>query len=254
VLHVDRAAGGDDRPAGRMLIHGRIVHGLQFDEPEKRRVPTTYYSPSAGIGLVMRGYSREEPVRVGLVGLGVGTLAAYGRPGDYFRFYEINPDVIWLAREHFTFLDDTPATTDVVLGDARLSLERESNQHFDVLVLDAFTGDAIPVHLLTREAFAVYRRHLKPDGVLAVNISNRHLDLVPVLAGLARHDDYQWLQVHSPTDTQQGAIAAHWMVLTRNERLLQDEAVLAAASVPNVQYAPTKLWTDDYNNLLTVLK
>ena len=230
VLHVDRSAERDGVPAGRLLIDGRIVHGLQFESPEDRRLATTYYAPTAGIGLVMRRCRGEEPLRVGLVGLGVGTLAAYGQPGDEFRFYEINPDVIRLARDQFTFLADSSAATEVVLGDARLSLERETDRHFDILVLDAFSGDAIPVHLLTREAFAVYGRHLKPTGVLAVNISNRHLDLVPVLAGQARHSNYQWLQIQSETDRPRGAVAAHWMVLTRNPRVLGDEVLRAAAS------------------------
>ncbi len=254
VLHVDRSADEPDCPESRVLIHGRIVHGLQFDAPEKRRVPTTYYAPTTGIGLVMQQYPGDEPRRVGLVGLGVGTLAAYGRQGDYYRFYEINPDVIRLARENFTFLSDTPANIDVVLGDARLSLEREPDQRYDVLVLDAFSGDAIPVHLLTREAFAVYRRHLKPDGVLAVNISNRHLNLVPVLAGLARHDDYEWLQIRNKTDIRSGTTAAHWMVLTRNEHLLSDKVLRRSAEETTGQYAHTPIWTDDFNNLLTVLK
>jgi len=254
VLHVERVAADDEGPAGRMLIHGRIGHGFQFNDPGKRAWPTMYYTRSSGVGLVMQQYREDRPLRVGLVGLGVGTLAAYGQEGDYFRFYEINPDVIRFARDYFTFLDDTPARVDVVLGDARLSLEGEPDQRFDILVLDAFSSDAIPVHLLTCEAFATYDRHLTPDGVLAVNISNRHLDLVPVLSGLAERYDYQWCQIRTTKDATIAAAAAHWMVLTRDADLLSDEAIQAATQGTETGSKKITLWTDSHNNLLQVLK
>jgi hypothetical protein len=254
VLHVERAAGNEDSPAGRFLIHGRIGHGFQFSDPQMRNWPTMYYSRFSGVGLVMQQCGQDRPLRVGLVGLGVGTLAAYGREGDCFRFYEINPDVVHLARQYFTFLQETPARVDVVLGDARLSLEREPNQEFDVLVLDAFSSDAIPVHLLTSEAFGIYDRHIRADGVLVANISNRHLDLVPVLAGLADRYGYQWRQIRTPNNSAQGAVAAHWMVLTRNAELLDDEVIQAATLDVQPGDTKTTLWTDSHNNLFQVLK
>lgn len=162
--------------------------------------------------------------------------------------------MIRFAHDYFSFLDDSQARVDVVLGDARLSLEGEPDQRFDILVLDAFSSDAIPVHLLTCEAFATYDRHLTDDGALAVNISNRHLDLVPVLAGLADHYDFEWCQIRTSRDSGIAAAAAHWMVLTRNADLLRDEAIQAAAQGDEAGNEKVTLWTDSYNNLLQVLK
>ena len=170
------------------LVHGRITHGRQFIDPGKRRWATSYYGPHSGVGRAIACLQKSGPIRVGAIGLGVGTVAAYARPGDLFRFYEINPEVLRLATQRFTYLADCRGTCEVVLGDARLSLEAEEPpQPFDLLVLDAFSGDAIPTHLLTREAFDVYRRHLAPDGAIAVHISNNYLNLAPVVRRLAEH-------------------------------------------------------------------
>ena len=180
-----------DADATRTLVHGTITHGLQFLAPDRRRFPTTYYGRQSGVGLAILN-TRHSAQRVGVIGLGAATLASYGRPGDYYRFYEINPLVIEVARKQFTYLSDCPAKVDVVLGDARLSLDREPSQQFDVLAVDAFSSDSIPVHLLTLEAFRLYFRHLRPDGVLAVHVSNTHLKLEPVVGRLAqalRKDD-----------------------------------------------------------------
>ncbi|MFZ5831944.1 MAG: fused MFS/spermidine synthase, partial [Planctomycetota bacterium] len=170
-----------DDSSTRNLLHGRINHGRQFLEEAKRQTPTTYFGERSGIGLAMRYHRSGQPRRIGIIGLGAGTLAAYGRSDDTMRFYELDPDVLRLAEEYFTFLGDSAARVETVLGDARLSLEAEweaeGSQQFDLFVVDAFSGDAIPVHLLTREAMALYLRHLKPDGMLAFHISNRHFDL-----------------------------------------------------------------------------
>jgi SAM-dependent methyltransferase len=165
----------------RTLTHGTINHGEQFTHPERRMQPTTYYGPKSGVGLAISTLQQDGPVRVGVVGLGTGTLAAYGRAGDYFRFYELNPMVLQLARTEFSYITATPAKVETVLGDARLSLERESPQNLDVLAVDAFSSDSIPIHLLTHEAFEIYFHHLKPTGVLAVHVSNRYLNLFPVV-------------------------------------------------------------------------
>ena len=169
----------------RTLIHGTIDHGRQFLSSQRRRQPTTYYGHQSGIGLTLDNMG-PSPVRVGVIGLGTGTLAAYGRPGDYYCFYEINPLVVEVARNYFTFLSDSRAEVKIVLGDGRLSLDGEPPQEFDVLALDAFSGDAIPVHLLSREAFQLYFRHLKPEGVLALHVTNRSLDLPPVVQKTAQ--------------------------------------------------------------------
>ena len=179
----------DDDHKVRQLSHGTITHGIQIVDPGFRQVPTTYYARESGAGLTWRILEKQGPLKLGVVGLGAGTMATYGRGGDTIRFYDLNPLVIQFAHKYFTFLADCPAHLDVVLGDARLSLAHELPQKFDMLVIDAFSGDAIPVHLLTREAFDIYWRHLKPGGVLAVHISNQYLNLGPIvwLDAKARH-------------------------------------------------------------------
>jgi hypothetical protein len=239
---------------GRSLVHGRTAHGFQFADRARRQLPTTYYARESGVGITLQHYPRRGPIRVGAIGLGAGTIAAYGRPGDLYRFYEINPEVERLAREYFTFLDDTPADVQVVLGDARLSMEREASQQFDVLVLDAFSGDAIPAHLLTREAFDVYRRHLRPEGVIAVHISNRHLDLFPVVAGLAEYLEMESLYFTVSSDGKTHRLASHWYVMSNNRRFMDNELVRGPARGELGTYASIPLWTDQYNNLFRLLK
>ena len=179
-------------------------------------------------------------------------MAAYARPGDDFTFYELNPDVLRLAEKHFTYLRDCPGRVRVMLGDARLSLERESPQGFHVLILDAFTGDAPPAHLLTEEAFAVYLRHMRPDGVLAFHITNWRVDLMPVLAGLAERHGMQVVRRYAESDSEKLWYHSDWVLLTRNQ-----EFTAALPSVPPPEPAqprPPVLWTDHYNNLFALLK
>ncbi|MFI4876676.1 MAG: spermidine synthase [Blastopirellula sp. JB062] len=252
VLHIDdQQAAGERR---RMMFHGRIVHGFQFLDDKRRREPTSYYAPETGVGVVLGQLSPTGPLHVGVVGLGAGTLAAYGKSGDTFRMYEINPEVVELAADYFTFLQDSPAEIEVVLGDGRLSLEAESDQKFDLLVLDAFSGDAIPTHLLTREAFEIYRRRLAADGVIAVHISNIHVDLRSVVEGLAQECDLQTLYFVAAPDAAEQKTGAHWVIATNNRSLLENEVVRQAASDAPAQLAIDRLWTDDYSNLLNVLK
>jgi SAM-dependent methyltransferase len=254
VLRVEEVDQTDRQHHARVLYHGRIAHGAQFVLPEKRGIPTTYYSPDSGAGLTLRRFPRRGPLRVGVIGLGVGTLAAYAQADDYYRFYEINPDVVMLAKRYFTFLAESAAPFDVILGDARLSLEREPPQRFDVLVLDAFSGDAIPTHLLTSEVFAVYLRHLRPDGIIAVNISNRYLDLVPVIDRLAADQQIDWVQIRTAGDAGRACSPAHWVLITHNQQFLHDDIVRAASLGEHGQYAHVPLWTDQYSNLFQILK
>jgi len=234
----------------RTLYHGTIQHGSQL--LSRRRLPTTYYGPPSGAGLALRNCC-DGPKRVGVVGLGAGTLAAYGRAGDEFRFYEIDPEVIELAGSQFTFLKDSPAAVEIAPGDARLTLERESPQHFDVLALDAFSGDAIPVHLLTKEAFAVYFRHLTPSGVLAVHVSNQYLDLAPVVERLAWFYGKRAVLVQSEKDPAQDLLSATWVLVTSSADFLGRPAIANAAR-PIRPRAGLRLWTDDYNNLFQVIR
>jgi len=244
---------GEGPEAMRVLAHGTIIHGKQFLEPDRRDWPTSYYGMTSGIGLAILDARSRGPLRVGVVGLGAGTLAAYGRPGDVFRFYDINPKVIELAQSEFSFLKDSQAQSEVALGDARLSLEREPDQNFDILALDAFSSDAIPVHLLTVEAFRVYLRHLKPGGLLAVHISNRYLDLVPVVQQAARHLSLEIRQVENDDDDDAGVYRSDWMLLsalpTAFEGNFLKEGAEKIDSEPSV-----RLWTDDYSDLYRILK
>ncbi len=244
---------GEGPEAMRSLSHGTIIHGRQFLDPERRNWPTTYYGRESGIGLTILDKGERGPVRVGVVGLGAGTLAAYGRPGDVFRFYDINPRVVELARSEFSFLDDSRASVDVALGDARLSLEREPAQNFDVLALDAFSSDAIPVHLLTAEAIGVYLRHLKPEGILAVHISNRYLDLVPVVQEAARHHRLELRQVENDDVDDEGVYRSDWMLLSASAAAFAGKG-LAESAEPVIDSTRVRLWTDDYSDLSRILK
>lgn len=254
VVTVYEADADDPGRARRVIRHAGVTHGLQFLSPQKRRTPTAYYTAESGAGAVFQA-ARDAggPRRVGVVGLGAGSLAAWGAPGDTFRFYELSPTIEWVARRHFTFLADTPARCDVVLGDARLSLEREPPQAFDVLVLDAFSGHAIPVHLLTREAFALYRRHVAAGGVLAVHVSNRFVDLAPVVAQQGRVGGWEAVMISSDEgDEFDGVMAADWVLLC------DDPGRLAAfrragGRRPRVDPALPR-WTDDYTSLYHVLR
>ena len=254
ILHVTR----DDKVIS--LRHGRTLHGNQILDPKSRDIPTSYYLADSGVGSLMLEERHRLPghLRVGVVGLGVGTLAGYGLPGDYYRFYEINPDVYKLSSGStptFTFLADSPAKIDVQIGDARLLLESEGNRgdwrNFDVLVLDAFNSDSIPVHLLTQEAFQLYLKHLNnPDGVLAVHISNRSLDLAPVLAGIAKQFRLECATVDYRNVRFQSSL---WVLLSRNRAmlelpLLREHALYGSPSTRE------ELWTDDYSNLLHIIK
>jgi SAM-dependent methyltransferase len=238
--------------ATRTLTNGTINHGEQFLNPARRDLPTTYYGPDTGVGLAIREKGKSGAIRVGVIGLGTGTLAAYGRLGDYFRFYEINPLVLRLAHTEFSFLGDSKAKVDVAMGDARLSLERESPENFDVLVVDAFSSDSIPVHLLTLEAMELYFRHLRPDGVLAVHISNRYLDLEPVLAGETRATGKMARVVDTDDDDTQDVFGATWVLMTSRASGFHGEELRNSAEIGSQR--TVRLWTDDYSNLFRILK
>lgn len=236
----------------RTLYHGVITHGEQYLLAPLRFRPTTYYGPDSGIGIVLRECF-AAPRRVGIVGLGVGTIAAYGEAGDTVRFYEINPQVIDAAQALFFYLRETHARVEIVRGDARLSLERETGPPFDVLALDAFSGDAIPVHLLTKEAVALYLRHLKSGGVLAFHVSNDYLDLAPVVRQLADAVGYQAVLVHNHENDDEGVLPADWVLVTNNPRVLANAAV-KIHSEPIEARSGLRAWTDDYSSLLPILK
>jgi SAM-dependent methyltransferase len=258
-LRVHDSGPPTDWAATRSLTNGTINHGEQFLNPVLRDSPTTYFGPHSGIALAIRARQKTGPIRVGVIGLGTGTIAAYGRTGDYYRYYEINPGVLRLslpepatASTQFTFLADCKARHDVVLGDGRLSLERESLENFDVLAVDAFSSESVPVHLLTREAIELYFRHLKPDGILAVNISNRFVDLEPLVDGQCRALGKTGRRVDNEDDDSQDVFAASWMLATSPASGF-DKLILDGSA--NIQPGrQIRLWTDDYSNLFQILR
>jgi hypothetical protein len=251
-LRVKDTGAATSETAMRRLMHGVIMHGEQYLHPDKQNRITTYYTESSGVGLAIKYFQGERPVRVGVVGLGTGTLAAYGRAGDVIRFYEINPQVIEIARRDFKFISGSKGRVDTVLGDARLTMEREAPQQYDVLAIDAFSSDAIPVHLITKEAMAIYLKHIKPDGVIAFHVTNRFLKLSPVVKQIA--DTYGLKVALIADDEGEGdASRTDWVLVTRNQKLLDNEKI-KEDTTEITEIPRLRLWTDDFNNLVQILK
>lgn len=238
------------------LANGRISHGAQFLDESNRRVPMWYYHADSGIGRTLSSNNPDAPRRVGVIGLGAGTIAAYAEPNETFRFYEINPQVFDFAEKHFSYLEDARARgakIELAEGDGRLLLEREPPQNFDVLVLDAFNSDSIPAHLLTLEAFELYLRHLnKPEGVLAVHISNDHLDLAPVVQAAAEHLHLDAAFVETPPDDTPATAGSQWILLSPRPGRFTEQN-FGQPLQDYLQGKPPVVWTDDYSSLLDVL-
>ena len=251
----------DPTGSGLALYNGRIWHGFQYSEPSRRMEPTTYYVNNTGASLAVNQHPRRGgPMRVAVIGLGTGTMAVHGRKGDLFRFYDIDPKVVKVAREHFTYLDESDAKTEVVLGDARISLERElakGSSNYDLIVLDAFSGDAIPAHLLTDEAFAIYHRHLRrdgavPTGIVAIHISNRYLDLEPVVAAIAEKHGYDTHLVHTDEGFAASDTGSDWCLVTQNQEFLNNVAVAPFGKPLAPKFK--LLWTDQRTSLWSILQ
>ena len=243
----------------RELSHGRVQHGFQYLDADKRSWPTSYYGPHSGVALGIDAL--PHPRRVAVVGLGAGTLAAWGREGDTYRFYEINPNVEPIARKWFTFLGDSKARTDVVLGDARIQLERElaagRSHDFDLIAVDAFSGDAIPMHLLTAECAEIYRQRLAPGGIIALHISNRSLDLEPVTRGLARYLGWQARMVvvaRDLLDEDKGESSSRWVLLTEKRETFTNSKIRDTILGWSSSKEPVITWTDDFASLWPILR
>ena len=236
---------------GRMLTHGRIRHGMQLADPARAHWPTMYFGRGTAVAQILGTHGVGRPRELGVVGLGIGTLAVYGRPGDNVTFYELDPDVLDVAQRFFSFLRDSPARVHFVLGDGRLSLARGPARRFDVLVLDAFASDAVPAHLLTREAFALYVRHLAPDGVLLANVSNRHLAVDRVVRAAAAGEGLACAVVQTPFDVEHFVSKVRWAVMARTQAQLTREL---ADLVPATPSGPDVLWTDARASLWSIVK
>lgn len=259
VLSVRRDSIGDADESYK-FFSGSILHGMQLSSPERQREPLTYYGPLSGVGMaVLDLQKRREQCHIGVVGLGVGTLATYARPSDRVRYYEINPDVLAVAKntEWFRFITNCRGKLDIVLGDARLQLEREfdlsGSQQFDLLCLDAFSGDAIPTHLLTDEAFAIYRKHLSPGGVLAVHITNTYLDLYPVVQQLAKQHHWRITRIYRNSDDLQ--YRNDYVLLSDDEEFIKRyPESMGDPALPSISPDKLPMWTDQYSNLLQILR
>jgi len=240
----------------RRLVHGAIMHGEQYlGDEQSRRMLTTYYHQDSGIGAAIRSVG-ERPARIGIIGLGTGTIAAYGRTGDIYRFYDIDSRVMQIALHEFTYLTDSKAKVELALGDARLTLEREPPRNFDVLAVDAFSSDAIPVHLITREALAVYLKHVKPDGIVAFHVSNRFLDLIPVVARIASENGAHAVLVRDDPDEESDHRRSRtdWVLVSRDAAALRRPAIVERGAVEPEDQPDWRTWTDDYSNLIQILK
>lgn len=251
---VDTGEGSD---AIRRMEHGGVEHGAQYLDESKRRTPISYYGPSSGAALAIEAMRarRQAPLRIGVIGLGAGALAAYGEEGGAMRFYELNPQVIDLARSQFTYLSDSKSNVSVAPGDARLVLEREPAQNFDLIAVDAFSGDAIPIHLLTREALVIYRRHMRAGGALLFHISNKFVDLEPALARLMQETGlFAKVVSDSPDDPDEKSPLSDsdWVIVSEEQSLFASPALKRADELEEPQSGPA--WSDDFNTILSAIR
>jgi hypothetical protein len=254
VLHVRDENETGEQYHERELTHGTISHGSQLLEENLRYAPTSYYGTDSGVGRAIRALQTQGPIRVGSIGLGAGVLSSYGRAGDFYRIYEINPLVQKIAQTEFTFFPHCPADKKILMGDARLVLERQESQQYDLLSVDAFSSDAIPVHLLTNEALGLYFRHLKPRGILALHVSNRYLNLVPVCARGAQNFGKQATVVDDDGNEASYLSSSTWVLLTSDDAWLRTPAFAGAETTAAVAPARFRTWTDDFSNIFQILK
>jgi hypothetical protein len=253
VLRVVEHKGDGDAGLGqRRLYHGRVLHGAQSTVPGQELRPLTYFGETSGVGRVLRRFRVGESRTIGVIGLGAGTLAMYGTAQDHVRFFEIDPAVAYCAQTFFTFLSQTPAQVSIVLGDARRQLAREQDESFDVLVVDAFSGDSIPVHLITEEAVALYLSKLKPDGLLLLHISSFHFDLRPVVYAIATRLRLHALHLAQVRELQPGEEPNYWMLLATAPEFLHHADIASAGDPPPPGIEKFPPWTDQFSNLVRV--
>jgi spermidine synthase len=243
-------------PAERVLVHGTIDHGSQLSRPGSDRIPTSYFGSGSGISRALRAlHETRGHLRIGILGLGAGVTATLANEGDMLHYYEINPLILDIAKHQFGFLNGCPAKPAVLMGDARLVLEAlPQSEQLDFLAMDAFSSDAIPVHLLTREAYQVYLHHLKPDGVLSVHISNRYMDLEPVVSQSMTEIGWSGVKIDDEGDEEPFYSGSTWTLLSHDPKFF-DNANFKADGVSRLKPKPGfRGWTDDFSNLITILR
>jgi spermidine synthase len=250
VLRISNYQKTDPEKHHVVLSHGGTRHGMQYMSAERRRMPTTYYGETSGIGLALRMHHPTQSRRVGVVGLGAGTLACYGKPGDEYDFFEINPLVIELAQTEFYYLKESEATCKIITGDARISLDQMPARGYDVLALDAFSSDAVPIHLLTEEAFEIYLKHMAPDGIIAAHISNRFFDMLPVMAGHAEKYGLAMAGISDYGADDDSTDSSTWVLLSRDANAL---TVGELGEHPHKDPSRVLHWTDAHSSLLAIL-
>lgn len=239
------------------MLHGATIHGIQFAATNRQQLATAYFGPESGLGKMFAGWTNRSAMKIGAIGLGTGTVATYGRPGDLLRFYELNPLVIEMARDHFSFISASPAEVSITVGDARANLTKVAGQEYDLLIIDAFNGGTIPIHLLTREAFLIWQSHLSGDGVIAIHVTNRHLDLAPIVAAAARELGFNgWLISHRISREESrktGTRSSDWVILARDANRLFNGLPDADAK-PLEDLPAVPVWTDERSSLLGAMK
>ena len=248
----DPADPAQNYPGERTLVYGTINHGTELKVPNAGRIPTSYFGVGSGINRGIRAKGANGPIRLGVLGLGAGVTASLARAGDTLHYYEINPLIPIVASTEFTFYPECPADKNIYMGDGRLVLERKPSENLDVLVLDAFSSDAIPLHLLTREAFQIYLRHLKPDGILIFHISSRYLNLEPVVATGAQEVGFSGLTIADDAEAESYYVASTWMVLSRDQSFFNSPYLQDASIRPMAAPAGFRAWTDDYSNIVRI--
>ena len=251
-LSVTQTGPLEDKGTLRHLYHGTISHGWQYTDTQLRTKPISYFGPEAGISKVLDFYAQQRPsIDVGILGLGIGVLVAYGRENDNYRIYELVPSVLEIAKKYFWYLTDAKANLSLTLGDGRLNLEREPSQQFDMLSIDAFSSDSIPMHLMTVEALQVYQKQIKPEGAIVYNVTNRLINLAPMVQLLAQQEGMTAILI-SDTNAQGDYYKTDFVIVTRNQKLIQDPRL--ASATPIVPIPGLKVWTDNHNNLFDVLR
>jgi spermidine synthase len=244
----------NDTPAERVLMHGTIDHGSELLGPGMDRTPTSYFGRNSGVFRAVQAVGASGPVRIGVLGLGAGVTATLARAGDTLHYYEINPLVVQIANSEFGFFRACPADKQLFLGDGRLVLERLPDEHLDVLIMDAFSSDAIPMHLLTREAYQIYDRHLNPGGVLVVHISNRYMNLEPVVARAAADMGWSGVTVSDEGESESYYSGSTWVVVSRTPRIFENAALRTSGAETLKPTPGFRPWTDDYSNIFQILK